>query len=128
LKIIERVMRAMTQLTMGVTGEVRAEPDTASRRRTRMRVLAGAHLAAVVLLYGMAVLAGGGFAGPPFPPDSPRASPTHRTDGPTWPLPVATAPVPAAVPPAFEAPQRTSSDVQAPWSFDANGRLRLVKD
>ena len=128
MKILERVMRAMTQLTMGVTGVVRAETDAETRRRTRMRILAGAHLAAVVLLYGMAVLGGGGFAGPPFPPDSPRASPTHRTDGPAWPLPVATAPVPAAVPPAFEAPQRTSSDVQAPWSFDADGRLSLVKD
>ncbi len=99
--------------------------------KTRVRVIAGLHLLAVVAIYGVALVVGGGLSGPPFPAESRRpgvsaeavltALPPRGLAEPEW--------TAATVlhRPADE-PARTVSDLRAPWSFDPDGRLRLNTD
>jgi|JI10StandDraft_1071094.scaffolds.fasta_scaffold1930642_2 hypothetical protein len=76
----------------------------------RLRLFVAAHVAAPVVLYGLAVVVGGGLASVPFPPDLPhtRVALAHPQSAPTA---VAVQPVtPSAAPVLPRAP-----DIEAPW-------------
>ncbi|MEQ1692322.1 MAG: hypothetical protein ABMA00_13610 [Gemmatimonas sp.] len=79
-----------------------------------------AHVAAVMLLYGVALVAGGGFASPPFPPDSPEsqstAAPARTAHAAAEPTADQTALTPLA-----------SNDIAPPWTFDGEGRARFAE-
>lgn len=101
------------------------EPRT--RERQRIRRFAAAHVAAGLALYAVALVTGGGFAAPPFPPDLP----SRPTAGKVW----------LASPPAADVSERTAArradpvpampttaDKPAPWSIDPDGRVHLRSD
>jgi len=50
-------------------------PPEATAVRKRIRLFLAAHVAAPVVIYGAAVLAGGGLAATPMPPETPTAAP-----------------------------------------------------
>ena len=82
----------------------------APRESTRLRLFVAAHVAAPVVLCGLAMVVGGGLASPPFPPDLP-----HTTLAPAAPRPVRTSEaVQPAAPPATQALPR-APDIEAPW-------------
>jgi hypothetical protein len=93
-----------------------------SDQRRNVRLFVGAHLLAVMALFGLAVAAGGGVASTPMPPSELVVA--HAVSLPA--MPVA----------AFTHATRTESadapgpvlerqEVAPPWSIDANGRARL---
>lgn len=82
-------------------------------------IFIAAHVAALVLLYGVALVAGGGFASPPFPPELPvLASATVSTVS----IPADRNAVADAMP-AVGLPANT--DIAPPWTFDRDGRAQL---
>lgn len=96
----------------------RAETDAsgagqASGPRRGVRVFVALHLAAVGMIYAIAVTVGGGFAGPPMPPitvaiASPPAAPATRA--PTPPPPTTSLPAPAPLP-----DWTRRAELPAPW-------------
>jgi len=101
------------------------EPRT--RERQRIRRFAAAHVAAVLVLYAVALVTGGGFAAPPFPPDLPsrataaekRVASGTRADEPERTAARRTDAMPA---------MPTTADMPAPWSIDPDGRVHLRSD
>jgi hypothetical protein len=93
----------------------------ASQRR-HVRRFVVAHVIAILSIYGLAVLAGGGFAAPPFPVDErvvARAAAEPRR-------PLATTAVGPTAPGddgAGLVPQR--SEIAPPWRFEADGSVRM---
>lgn len=93
--------------------------------RARVRVFVAAHLALVLALYALAVVAGGGLMPPPFPPElhlvrvarsAPQPPAVH--DAPLWVAPAAA--------PDSALPQRI--DPSPPWQVDAKGRVHWRAD
>jgi hypothetical protein len=79
-----------------------------------------AQVAAVMMLYGVALIAGGGFASPPFPPDSPESQSTAASARTAH----------AAAEPVADQLTLTptaSNDIAPPWTFDSEGRVRLTE-
>ena len=73
-----------------------------------------------MLLYGAALVAGGGFASPPFPPDAPAS----RSSA------VSARAVQAAAEPVTDRSalaRPASSDIAPPWTFDGEGRARFTE-
>lgn len=75
--------------------------EQAGRQRRGVRLFVALHLAAVGVIYAVAVTVGGGFAGPPMPPitvamASPPKLSVGRTPAPALPMtqPLAPAPLP----------------------------------
>ena len=79
-----------------------------------------AHVAAVMLLYGGALIAGGGFASPPFPPDSPESQSTAASARTAHAAAEPIVDQMALTPPA-------SNDIAPPWTFDGEGRARFAE-
>lgn len=100
-----------------------ARNDPAHRRR--VRIFVGAHLAAVVGAYGIALAVGGGLAPPPFPPDI-RTVPAQPAVVAAMPAPPPTrvqGPSTSAGPPVIE-----RVDLLPPWLDDPQGRVRWRQD
>jgi hypothetical protein len=82
-------------------------------QRRRVRFFVALHLGAVGTIYAVAVVVGGGFAGPPMPPLTvamarPEVAPT--TQHPSVAAPVAVPAIPAALP-----DWTSRSEIAAPW-------------
>lgn len=73
-----------------------------------------------MLLYGVALVAGGGFASPPFPPDSPESQSTAVSGRTAHAAAEPTADQTALTPPA-------SNEIAPPWTFDGEGRARFAE-
>ena len=83
-------------------------------------IFIAAHVAAMTLLYGVAMVVGGGFTSPPFPPDEP-ARQTTRVSARAG----QTATNPDPDPTVLASP--ASNDVAPPWAFDGDGRARFTE-
>jgi hypothetical protein len=106
---------------------VRPADEPRTRERQRIRRFAAAHVAAVLVLYAVALVTGGGFAAPPFPPNLP----SRPTAGKVWPAsrPVVDESERTAARRADPVPAMpTTADMPAPWSIDADGRVHLRSD
>lgn len=97
-------------------------PATPPRRhRAATSIFVVAHVGVVVLLYGVALIAGGGFATLAFPPDAPAAADAHQgplvEDQPVeqWPMAGAST---GGLP-------TERIEVSPPWTSDADGRIHL---
>jgi len=103
---------------------VRPADEPRTRERQRIRRFAAAHVAAVLVLYAVALVTGGGFAAPPFPPDLPSrpAAAEARLAS----RPVADEPERTAA--RRTDPMPTTADQPAPWSIDPDGRVHLWSD
>lgn len=98
----------------------RAETDAsgteqAGRHRRGVRVFVALHLAAVGIIYAIAVTLGGGFVGPPMPPitvamASPAAAPATRA-----PAPPTTQPPTPHLAPAPLPDWTRRAETPAPW-------------
>lgn len=109
---IDRITRAMARI--GWRRVARAE------RRAGASVFLAAHVGAVIVLYAVALSLGGGTAVPPIPPDPPA-----RIGSPV--SPVAARPIrhPEPAPDRHDAVYSAPVEIEAPWRFDAHGRVYL---
>lgn len=97
----------------------------ACRSRRRLRRFIAAHVVGVCALYGIALVAGGGFASAPFPPgDEPAPRPPEGgTRSAT--SSIQTVPPTNVATPSFLSP---SVDRAPPWTIDAQGLTQLITD
>lgn len=89
--------------------------EQASGHRRGVRVFVALHLAAVGIIYAIAVTVGGGFAGPPMPPitvamASPPAAPATRAPTPPMAQPTTPHHAPAPLP-----DWTRRAEIPAPW-------------
>lgn len=106
---------------------MRSADKSRSQARQRIRRFAAAHLAAVLVLYAVALAMGGGYAAAPFPPDLPshakaagmRASALPQVDEPQG------APTRSSDPLTV---MHKTTDKPAPWWIDPDGRVHLRGD
>lgn len=90
-------------------------PEKAGGHRRGVRVFVALHLAAVGIIYAIAVTVGGGFAGPPMPPitfamASPPAVPATRA-----PMPPTTQPTTPHLAPASLPDWTRRAEIPAGW-------------
>lgn len=90
------------------------EVTPASRHRRGVRLFIALHLIAVGAIYAIALVVGGGFAGPPMPPiTTAMASPVHAPTVP--PAPFETMPTERPVAPATLPEWTRRTEIAAPW-------------
>lgn len=85
----------------------------AGRHRRRVRRFVALHLGAVCVLYAVAVVVGGGFAGPPMPPLT--VAMANPQSIPASPAPIVAVPGAAMVAPAPLPQWMTRAEIAAPW-------------
>ena len=96
----------------------RRAPQAASveRQAARLRWFLVAHVLAVVLIYAVALLVGGGLASAPFPPDLPTKA--TRAAAARAPAPPPTAKATVTEPRAALVLPSAAPDLAAPWAQD----------
>lgn len=93
----------------------------------RLRLFVAAHVAAPVVLYGLAMVVGGGLASPPFPPDLPHTRVALAAPQPARTNAEAQPAAPPAAPRAAQALPR-APDLEAPWVAEIPPRTLARND
>jgi len=99
---------------------VRSTSQSEARPPSGPSIFIAAHVVAVALLHGVVLVAGGGFASPPFPPDLTASQSTT----------VAARTAQASAEPVADQPTLTppaSKDITPSWTFDDEGRARFAE-
>lgn len=103
-------------------------PPQARKEARRIKWFVGAHVCAVLVIYGVAMAVGGSLAAAPMPAEHAAAKPATPATAAAPSTPAALAPsptMPPATPPVQSAWEpRAAADVPAPWIQDTSGSVR----
>ena len=99
-------------------------PPQARKEARRIQWFVGAHVCAVLVIYGVAMAVGSGLAAAPLPAEHAAAKPAIPPTAAAQATPAVPAPSPTTAPVQSAWEPRAAADVPAPWTQDTSGSVR----